>query len=114
MVVVVSLELPSLAERTCLILQVKCIHKFLRAAFWTSGNRLQRIHYELLAARKTDVRLVISDAPAQILLVRMVGVLLLALMIQVVRIAIGPGFNFLAAARTHKTNAFGHGTHVGD
>jgi hypothetical protein len=104
----INVELAHLAVRTWCSVKFERVCDLRCPAIRTGRNRSQRIDHELAPAGQADVRRVNADAPGQSLVVRVMSVLLGAVAVEVVRVAVGPRLNGLAAVSTDESYAFCH------
>jgi len=79
-----------LAERAALPAQIKRGREIACAAFRARSLGRQRIYHKLGPAAQADLRRIIADAPMQSFMDWVVSVVLYAVIVEVVRIPIGP------------------------
>jgi hypothetical protein len=69
---------------------------------------IPRIHHLFHAAGEAEMRLVVADTAGEVVVIRVIGILLLARLIDVIGIAVGPGFNAPRTGGTPVQDAFSH------
>lgn len=103
----IDCERPHSARRTSMAGKSKQINDVLRSAHSTSGCFHLLVDHGLLAAFEAKVRRFVSDAKLP-LRIGMIRVLFFTFRIEVVGIAVIPGFDGVGAVLTYKTNTGGH------
>jgi len=68
-------------------------HRVNRPTFRTGPIRRSRIHHETLRTLQADVGTVVPDAAIKRLVIRVIGVVFVAVVVDVIRIAVIPDFN---------------------
>ena len=102
------MERPLLAVWAGGSFQPECGCKLRAATIRTMLNRIQGIHLELYSTAQTQVGGIVPDAPGEPLVIRMIGILLLALFVKIVGIPVRPGLDRSAAAAAYVSNPFCH------
>ena len=108
MVVRINSKRAVLARWTLFAVEFERAFEVVGSTLWTRADRLPRVNTKFRAAAQTQMIGVIPDAPSQSFVIRVMGILLLALLIDVVRIAVRPGNDGVSALVADVLNCLRH------
>ena len=97
MVVRINAKRAVLARGTPFAVESERAFKVIRSALRTRADRMPRVNTKFNTAAQTQMIGIIPDAPCQAFVIRVIGILLLALLIDVVRVAVRPSDDGVSA-----------------
>ena len=108
MVVRINAKRAVLARGTPFAVESERAFKVIRSALRTRADRMPRVNTKFNTAAQTQMIGIIPDAPCQAFVIRVIGILLLALLIDVVRVAVRPSDDGVSAPVADVLNCLCH------